>query len=135
MGGSSATVVRRMMESCTFAKLVENGWQTWPQFRQTVAHMHLLLQPSYTESFNVVTADGVAEGVPSVVSSAIDWAPTHWMADADDVPDIARVGISLLHDRQAGSDGLKSLTDYVTSGTHAWSTWINEVRQPTGKTI
>ncbi len=31
--------------------------------------MHLLLQPSYTESFNMVTADGVAEGVASVVST------------------------------------------------------------------
>ena len=61
-------------------KLVENGWQSWPKFRQSVAHMHLLLQPSYTESFNMVTADGVAEGVPSVVSHAIDWAPEHWKA-------------------------------------------------------
>jgi hypothetical protein len=34
--------------------------------------VHLLLQPSFTQSFNVVTADGVHQGVPSVVSDAID---------------------------------------------------------------
>ena len=51
--------------------------------------MHVLLQPSFTESFNVVTADGIAEGVPSVVSDAIDWVPRRWMAKADDPRDVA----------------------------------------------
>jgi hypothetical protein len=46
---------REMMRNLPHIRLVENGWQTWPQFRTTVAHMHLLLQPSYTESFNMVT--------------------------------------------------------------------------------
>ena len=54
--------------------------------------MHLLMQPSYTESFNVVTADGVAEGVPSVVSDAIDWAPDNWKAPVDDAHAMARRG-------------------------------------------
>jgi len=53
--------VRAMMAGLPHVRLVENGWQTWPRFRETVRHMHLLLQPSYTESFNMVTADGVAE--------------------------------------------------------------------------
>ena len=70
--GPVLDAVRQMMHGVHHAKVVENGWQTWPQFRQTVRHMHLLLQPSYTESFNVVTADGAAEGVPSVVSDAIE---------------------------------------------------------------
>ena len=87
-------------------RLVLNGWQSWPKFRKTVAHMHLLLQPSYTESFNMVTADGVAEGVPSVVSEAIDWAPEDWKADVDDVLDIARTGRKLLFDPRAAHDGL-----------------------------
>jgi hypothetical protein len=60
--------VHAMLDGLPNAKVIENGWQCWPKFRQSVAHMHLLLQPSYTESFNMVTADGVAEGVPSVVS-------------------------------------------------------------------
>ena len=75
--GSVVDAVRQMLNGLPHVKLVENGWQTWPQFRQTVRHMHLLLQPSYTESFNVVTADGVAKGRTSVVLGgyAIDWAP------------------------------------------------------------
>jgi hypothetical protein len=76
--------VRQMLNGLPHVKLVENNWQTWPRFRQTVRHMHLMLQPSYTESFNVVTADGVAQGVPGVVSDAIDWAPDSWKAPVDD---------------------------------------------------
>ena len=124
MGGASMTTVRRIFESCRFARLIENPWQTWPQFRQTVANMHLLMQPSYTESFNMVTADGVVEGVTSVVSSAIDWVPDHWMADADDVGDIARVGMNLLRSPQAAEEGLESLAAYVKAGTAAWLDWL-----------
>jgi hypothetical protein len=115
---------REMMRNLPHIRLVENDWQTWPQFRTTVAYMHLLLQPSYTESFNMVTADGVAAGVPSVVSDAIDWAPPAWTAKADDVVDIARVGRMLLNDAQAPSDGLKALNHYNESGIRTWKSYL-----------
>jgi hypothetical protein len=93
--------VKEMLTGLLGVQLILTGWQSWPNFRKTITHMHLLLQPSYTESFNMVTADGVAEGVPSVVSSAIDWAPDDWKAKVDDVLDIARVGRRLVHDGRA----------------------------------
>jgi hypothetical protein len=105
--------------------VIENGWQCWPKFRQSVAHMHLLLQPSYTESFNMVTADGVAEGVPSVVSEAIDWVPDHWKAMMDDVLDIARVGRYLLSDPYAPQEGLDALTSHNAEGLRAWQSFLN----------
>jgi hypothetical protein len=51
--GGGDTILRSahaMLDGLPNVKLIENGWQSWPQFRQSVAHMHLLLQPSYTES-------------------------------------------------------------------------------------
>lgn len=97
-----------------------NGWQTWPNFRQLISTMHLLLQPSYTESFNMVTADGIAMGVPSVVSDAIDWAPDYWKADVDDVMDIARTGKLVLAHRNAAHDGMQALVAHNTHGAAAW---------------
>ena len=132
MGGSAATVVKQIVTSCKFASYHEVPWEQWPVFRRTVANMHLLMQPSYTESFNIVTADGVAEGVPSVVSSAIDWVPDHWQADADDVGDIARVGSALLKSQDAAQEGLESLTSYVATGVATWGKWIASTAQPTG---
>ncbi len=133
MGGSSGRVVEQIITSCRFASYHVANWEQWPVFRRTIAHMHLLMQPSYTESFNMVTADGVAEGVPSVVSSAIDWVPSHWMADADDVADIARVGMHLLRSEDAAQEGLDSLSHYVDRGIQSWVKWITSTAQPTGE--
>ena len=119
-GDTILGAVREMLQGLPGVNLITNGWQSWPNFRKTIAHMHLLLQPSYTESFNMVTADGVAEGVPSVVSEAIDWAPNDWKANVDDVLDIARVGRRLLQDERAADEGLTSLKAYVANGLHAY---------------
>lgn len=118
--GPVIDALRQMMTGVPHAKVVENGWQTWPQFRQTVRHMHLLLQPSYTESFNVVTADGAAEGVPSVVSDAIEWAPDNWKAKVDDAGDIARVGQKLVKSRFAASAGYSALVKHNQFALSQW---------------
>ncbi len=126
-GGSGVLdSVRAMFHGLPHVKLVEAGWQSWPKFRETVRHMHLLLQPSYTESFNMVTADGIAEGVPSVVSDAIDWAPQHWKAPADDVCEIARVGRMLLADTHTHHDGLIALMRHNAEGLTAWQAFLND---------
>lgn len=122
--GSVTEAVRQMLHSLPHVKMVENGWQPWPQFRQTVRHMHLLLQPSYTESFNVVTADGAAEGVPSVVSDAIEWAPDNWKAKVDDAADIARVGRRLIESRRAPRQGLAALKKHNSRAMEAWRQFL-----------
>lgn len=126
--GGGETILRAahaMLDGLPNIRMVENGWQSWPKFRQSIGHMHLLLQPSYTESFNMVTADGVAESVPSVVSDAIEWAPTHWKARADDVLDIARVGRYLLSDPRAVMDGFTALAAHNDDGLAAWRAFLS----------
>ncbi len=120
-GGSLVDAIRQMTSGLGNVKLREAGWQTWPQFRQTVRSMHLLLQPSYTETFNVVTADGIAEGVASVVSDAIEWAPDNWKCRVDDVDHIAKTGIRLLKDKSAPRRGLGALRKYNKRALRAWS--------------
>jgi glycosyltransferase involved in cell wall biosynthesis len=119
-GDTVLAAVQELLANLPNVKLILNGWQSWPQFRRVVAQMHLLLQPSYTESFNMVTADGVAEGVASVVSRAIGWAPEHWKADVDDVVDIARVGRQLLTDNCAAADGLEALKAFNADGLRVY---------------
>jgi hypothetical protein len=124
-GGQTANnAIRQMVDGLINVKLVHSGWQSWPGFRRVVSRMHVLLQPSYTESFNMVTADGVAEGVTSVVSDAIDWVPESWVAKADDVDDIARHAVSLLSDTHAVNEGQRALRDYVSSGVHSWKAYL-----------
>ncbi|HEX4750357.1 MAG TPA: hypothetical protein VH302_12505 [Bryobacteraceae bacterium] len=123
-GDTVLSAVSEMLQGLPDVTLKLNTWQTWPEFRKTVANMHLLLQPSYTESFNMVTADGVAEGVASVVSSAIDWAPSDWKADVDDVPQIARAGRKLLSDMHAPQEGYQALATYVANGLTAYKQYF-----------
>jgi hypothetical protein len=126
--GGGQTILKAAMELCNGVPLVtvqQAGWQTWPEFRRLVGSMGLLLQPSYTESFNMVTADGIAEGVPSVVSDAIDWVPKYWQAESDDVFDIARVGRHLLMDSFARIEGMRSLLRHNEAGVYEWRDFLD----------
>jgi hypothetical protein len=116
--------MRELCEDAPNLTLVATGWLPWARFRQMVGSMHLLLQPSFTESFNVVTADGVHQGVPSVVSGAIDWTPARWQADPDDAEDLVRVAQYLLKAPQAVEDGRKALCDYVAAGLRTWRAFL-----------
>lgn len=98
-GGSVSRAIDQMVKGVPNFTLIRHMWQPWEDFIKMIEEMDLLIQPSYTESFNMVTADGIITGVPSVVSEAIRWAPESWKADSDDVLDVAQVGISLLNSR------------------------------------
>lgn len=116
--------VRAVFSNTPNAKLVEIPWSQWSDFRRHVRHMHLLLQPSFTESFNIVTADGVSEGIPSVTSDVIEWVPRYWHAHPDDVNDISRVGRQLITDRNAALDGLHALIAHNEDGVKVWTKYL-----------
>lgn len=100
------------------------GWLTWPLFRQVLRTCHLMLQPTFTESFSVVTADAVAEGVPVAASEAIDWVPKHWQAESDNPSELARVAEMLLHTPSAKREGREALAAYVKAGVMAWREFL-----------
>lgn len=100
------------------------NWESWPQFHATVRNMNLLLQPSFTESYNMCSADGVAEGVPSVTSEAIEWVPESWKANSDDALDIANHGIALLSDPAAPGEGWNALERQNQVGISSWLRWL-----------
>lgn len=125
-GGTVLNALNQMFAGIRWAKLVPCAWQNWGAFRNTVAHQDLLMQVSYTESFNNVTADGISQGVSSVVSPAIDWAPADWQANIDDPSDIARVGGCLLHSPDAARRGLDALTRHNEDGFTRWLAFMQE---------
>lgn len=101
-------------------ELKDFHWSSWPEFQRMVGSMNILLQPSFTETFNNVTADGVANGVASVVSDTIDWCPENWIASSDDASNVASTARHLLYDIYAVRDGYKALQQYVKDGLHYW---------------
>ncbi len=116
--------VRQMCANVKGVELIEEPWQPWLDFRRLIRRMNLMLQPSFTESFNGVTADGIAEGVASVVSPAIDWVPKNWMANPDDAMEIASVGKRLIRDRGAARDGYRALARHNAASVAAWRLYL-----------
>lgn len=119
-GGSIQRAIEEMLLGQPLLSLKILNWSAWPEFLDFIETLHLMMQVSYTESFNMVTADGIARSVPSVVSEAIDWVPSRWIAHMDDPRDVARAGRNLITDPHAVVDGVQSLERHNQNGFHAW---------------
>lgn len=103
---------------------VEVPWLSADDFRRYLYGIDLLLQPSFTETFNNVTADGCYCGVPCVVSDAIAWAPDEWKAKADSADSIAAAGLRILHDEVAAMKGWTALDEHNKVSMVAWEKWL-----------
>lgn len=124
--GALSTSRRQLFENRPTAKLVEVPWQGWALFLQTVEAMDLLLYASFDEAFGMVPGDGIAVGVPSVTSGALEWTPKTWQApDVWDPASLTMVGEMLLHNRVgAVQAGRAALAEYVKAGTARWVEYL-----------
>lgn len=75
MSGDSALKNIRALFHNSKHKLIEHGWLHHDDFIELIKTMDLGLQISLTESFNIVTADFAACGIPIIVSPEIEWMP------------------------------------------------------------
>lgn len=70
-------------------RLIELAWHDHVNFLEVVKTMDMSMQVSFSESFNIVTADCVYQNVPVVTSKEISWLP--YEADPNDVEDIVSI--------------------------------------------
>lgn len=117
-----ARAIDEMCSGLPGVQVIRHPWRYWTDFIETVSKMDLLIQVSYTESFNMVTADGISVGAPSVVSPAITWAPDNWKAEPDCVLDVAQTGLRLL--RGTGWAGANALAKHNTSSLGLWRRFL-----------
>jgi hypothetical protein len=115
--------IEEMVEGLPSVELIKHDWDSWDRFIKLIGKMDLLLQLSYTESFNMITADGISVGVPSVVSPVIRWAPEQWKAEPDNVVEVAEVGIRLLLENQ-GHRGERALNKHNERGFPFWKHFL-----------
>lgn len=54
-------------------ELVEHGWMERVNFLAVVSRMHLGMQVSFSETFNIVAADMISQDIPMVVSNEIEF--------------------------------------------------------------
>ena len=70
--------------------LVEHDWLDRHKFLHLVRQMDIGLQVSMSETFNIVTADFVSEGIPVVTSNEVDWIPSRFHAETTSVESIVK---------------------------------------------
>ena len=124
LDGGNLGPLQEMLAGIPGITLKQVPWTNWNNFRDIVREMHLMISPSFTESFCMVVADGIAEGVPSAVSTAIDWVPDYWQCDSDVPRDIARVGRQLISDPYCVYDGFVALEQHNADAFAAWCKWL-----------
>jgi len=128
--GSDAQSLERLFhDSMPGVILKKVPWQPWPMFHRLVGQMHLCIQVSHSESFNLVTADAASQYVPSVVGPAITWAPSHWHTEPDDVHRVAAKAIELLTNAHAGLDGHEALQAHNAASVPRWLDYLGVGRR------
>lgn len=73
--GESALKNIRSLFKYSRHTLIEHDWMPHQEFLKVVANMNMCMQVSFSETFNIVTADAVYLDVPVVVSKEIFWLP------------------------------------------------------------
>ena len=82
--------LREMFSKLTRHKLIEHGWMCRSDFLNLIRDMDIVSQVSFTETFNIVAADAMYQGVPIIVSDEISWVGDYAHRDPNSASDIAR---------------------------------------------
>ncbi len=107
--------------------LVKHEWKENDDFQHLIRKMDLGLQLSYTESFNIVTADFINNDRMIIVGEAIDWMPCVFKTSTIDYDEATKKIINIYHRRH--SDRLKrkmrnSLKEFNEKAKIIWYDFI-----------
>lgn len=72
-------------------ELVEHSWLPRQEFLNLCDQMDIGMQVSFSETFNIVAADFISQGVPIVTTKEVPWANRLYVASPTDSNNIAKV--------------------------------------------
>jgi len=108
--------------------LIEHKWLKHSDFIKVVRQMDIGLQVSFSETFNIVAADLVDNGIPIVTSNQIKWVSSRFYADPTDVNDIVKkISRAINFKRLSPIDiNKKRLKKYCQASKSIWLDFCNE---------
>lgn len=119
-GGSPVLHNLRGLFNGSYAELVEHSWTPHNEFARLISQMDVSMQVSFTETFNIVTADAVTMGVPVVVSSDVSWIPRRYHASPTSTKSIVSKMGYAINDAKGGYIG-KWLHDKNIKGLNSYN--------------
>jgi hypothetical protein len=108
-------------------RLISNEWTPRETFLDLCGKMDIGLQVSFSETFNIVGADIISQGVPLVGSLEIPWIDEVYTARAQYCDEIFRA-LLLTHDwaQQNVESNQRKLTEYTNQTCNIWLKYFAE---------
>lgn len=121
-GNSILRNLQALFANAPRAKLVELPWVDHDAFLRALMRMDMLLQVSFSETFNIVTADAVVCNVPCVVSREVTWLRGYAVADANSSESILSrmLDVHRHHRAHRLEWQFRDLSDYCQQTKRVW---------------
>lgn len=125
-GGQPVLKSIRAMFKDSGHTLVEHEWHSHEQFLGAISALDVLLQVSFTETFNIVSADAISKGIPVVTSEEIYWSNPMCQADPTSLKDIeAKMNTALSMPRL---NVWLNRIGIIRSNKWAMDNWVKDIR-------
>lgn len=118
-------------------ELINHNWTPREQFIDLCSQMDIGLQVSFSETFNIVSADYISQGVPVVGSNEIPWLTSDWFyqtsycANPTDSKDIAdKMVLAYKNPKSNVKQGQKSLRQYTNKTESIWRKYFDNHENP-----
>ena len=107
-------------------EMISHDWCPRDEFLEICAQMDIGMQVSFSETFNIVGADLISQGVPMVVSSEVPWASSWFCADPASCQDMVKIlkravswpGFNVWHQQRL-------LNSYTQQSLTHWACYFN----------
>lgn len=109
--------------------LIHHPWRPHTEFKDVVKRMDVVSQVTFSETFNIVAADAVSQGVPVVVSKEIRWANDLFYADptsTDDIADKILLAYSVKKNFPWWNPSLGGLKKYNRDSVRIWGNYFTD---------
>ena len=119
--------LRNVFNSNGYHKLIDDGWMDRDTFKSVIRGLDIGMQLSFTESFNIVAADFVSNGVPILGSDTIYWMPDYYKTSTTQIKQVSDKFIELYHkrnDKMMLGDAFEYLVKYNNSAKAVWDSWL-----------
>ena len=106
-------------------QLINHAWTPREEFLDLCSQMDLGLQVSFSETFNIVGADLISQGVPLVGSTEIPWLHGVSAADPTSSENICnRLMFAYCHPRVSTWINQRQLTSYTSKTARIWAKYF-----------
>jgi hypothetical protein len=125
--GESIIKNLRNLFAGTEHQLVEHDWLNHEDFIKIIKTIDIALQVSFSETFNIVAADFVANNIPVIGSKEINWMSQFYQASPNDAFEIAQnidfaLSLANLNIHGLNKFGLKA---YNKKSLNTWLKFLN----------